>query len=124
LKIRYCRVCKKDKEDSGFAPSEANGSYGKCKECTKLFKLKLRYGLTPEAYWEMLNVQNEVCALCKDPKRQKASKTGVLHVDHDHKTGKVRGLLCNACNSILGYSDADNGPKLLEEAIKYISSKS
>lgn len=124
LKTRWCRVCKQDREERGFAPSEANGSYGKCKECTKWFKIKIRYGLTKDQYYELLSSQNGVCAICKDPERVKSSKTGILHVDHDHKTNKVRGLICNGCNSILGYADADNGPQLLESAIQYIKTRS
>jgi Recombination endonuclease VII len=72
----------------------------------------------------MLLSQNGVCSICKDPSRVKKSRTGILHVDHDHKTGKVRGLICNACNSILGYGDADNGPELLLKAVQYIKDHS
>ncbi len=55
-----------------------------------------RYGLDPDSYLAWLHSQNGVCALCKKPpKRQR------LHVDHDHKTGKVRGLLCYRCNRYL-----------------------
>lgn len=113
-------MCKREREEQNFAPSEANGSYGKCKECTKWFKIKIRYGLTKEDYFKILMSQNNTCAICKDPERVKASKTGILHVDHNHKTGKVRGLICNACNSILGYANADNGPELLYESINYV----
>jgi hypothetical protein len=61
--------------------------------------LKRHYDLTPEDYLSMLESQKGRCAICsthqKDLKRS-------LQVDHDHKTGKVRGLLCNSCNGGLG----------------------
>jgi hypothetical protein len=59
--------------------------------------LKRTYGLTPEQYDEMLAFQGGVCAICRE-------KPGALslHVDHDHTTGAVRGLLCVRCNNALG----------------------
>lgn len=58
--------------------------------------LKITYGITPEQYWEMFDLQGRVCAICGRP-----PKTKHLHVDHDHKTGRVRGLLCSNCNTRL-----------------------
>jgi hypothetical protein len=124
LKIRWCRVCKSEKEELGFAPSEANGSYGKCKDCTKWFKLKLRYGLSKNQYLKLLESQNNTCAICKQHERVNNKNTRGLVVDHNHKTGEIRGLVCNACNSILGYADADNGPELLFRTIEYLNKKS
>lgn len=54
-----------------------------------------RYGLTKEAHAELLAKQNGVCAICKIG--------GQLYVDHNHTTGKVRGLLCPKCNTAVGY---------------------
>ena len=75
-----------------------------------------RYGITPEIYDEMLNQQKGVCAICGNGKKHKRQK--YLHVDHNHKTGKVRGLLCIRCNTILGNSKDD--VNILENAIKYL----
>jgi hypothetical protein len=50
-------------------------------------------GITDELYFEMLERQGGHCALCPA-----TPKTRRLHVDHDHKTGAVRGLLCHRCN--------------------------
>jgi len=52
-----------------------------------------RQGLTLDAYHAMLYAQGGGCAICKRP-----PKTRRLHVDHDHATGKIRGLLCFTCN--------------------------
>jgi len=60
-----------------------------------------RYNLTPEDYDRMLKRQNGVCFLCK------AKPVGRrLAVDHDHATGRVRGLLCTGCNVKLGWYEA------------------
>lgn len=62
--------------------------------------LRLRYGISLLDYEMMLLTQGGACALCfKRPKRNR------LHVDHDHDTGKVRGLLCTSCNTTLGKID-------------------
>ena len=61
-------------------------------------RLKDNFGLTPEE-WEIANAyQNGVCWLCSRP--QKSGKR--LAVDHDHRTGKCRGLLDSQCNRLLG----------------------
>ena len=74
------------------------------------------YGLTVEQYDAMLMEQNYVCAICN--KSEKSSTRGVLFIDHDHKTDKVRGLLCDSCNRGLGYF-YDN-TSFLRNAIKYL----
>lgn len=56
------------------------------------------YGLEPGDYERMLHLQGNVCYIC----RRATGKTRRLCVDHDHKTGRVRGLLCRGCNTILG----------------------
>lgn len=56
-----------------------------------------RYGLTKGSFEQLLIEQGGVCAICKRPQRSKR-----LAVDHCHKTGRVRGLLCDACNHGIG----------------------
>ena len=84
-------------------------------------RLKAEYGLSIEAYELMLNEQNGVCAICKKPETQHSNKMGSvdsLRVDHCHKTGKIRGLLCSKCN--LGIAQFGDSILLMEDAIKYI----
>lgn len=72
--------------------------------------LKRQYGITLEQYNQMLEEQNGVCAMCFEPETVKSHHTGevrYLAVDHDHKTGKVRGLLCFRCNTMLEHFDKD-----------------
>lgn len=66
-------------------------------------RLKRVYGITLEQYNEMLLAQGNCCAICKSTNNGKHGETDKLFaVDHDHKTGKVRGLLCSSCNVTLG----------------------
>ena len=79
------------------------------------FKLKKKFGITIDDYNKMLESQNGVCAICLS---NKSGGTGVFHVDHDHITGKIRGLLCQRCNTGLGllYDSED----ILLKAITYL----
>jgi len=74
------------------------------------------YGLTIEDYDAMLLEQQGVCAICS--KAEAVSSKGVLSVDHDHKSGKVRGLLCDTCNRGLGHF-FDN-TEYLTKAVLYL----
>src|SRR5512137_1519538 len=58
------------------------------------YKLKKRYGLTPEQYDVLFRKQKGVCAICGRP----PPKRSRLAVDHNHKTAAIRGLLCHLCN--------------------------
>lgn len=67
--------------------------------------LKLKYGITLDNYNQILKKQNGVCAMCRTlpkEKHHRSKKSLPLAVDHNHKTGKVRGLLCRQCNQALG----------------------
>lgn len=76
------------------------------------------YGLTIEQYNALFASQNGVCKICGNPPSGKKSKETFLHVDHDHVTGQIRGLLCNKCNRGLGqFLDK---PELLRRAAKYL----
>lgn len=78
------------------------------------YKLFVHYGLRLGEYDEMLAAQDGVCAICRG-----LNKSGKrLAVDHDHNTGKVRGLLCTNCNTAIGKLGHDLG--LLNAAINYL----
>ena len=69
---------------------------------------KRKYGLVPELYTYLLKKQNGVCAICKQPEtRITKGSLCRLSVDHNHKTGTIRGLLCTKCNSAIGYLQDD-----------------
>lgn len=74
------------------------------------------YGITAEEYDKLYKAQGGKCAIC----RRATGKARRLAVDHDHKTGKVRGLLCKPCNRYgLGMFARDN-PEILERAAAYL----
>jgi calcineurin-like phosphoesterase family protein len=75
-------------------------------------QLRHKYDLSVEAFDALLRKQKKRCAIC----RKRFTKTPC--VDHDHKTQKVRGLIHNGCNFILGYAHDD--PKVLIAAAKYL----
>ena len=74
------------------------------------------YGLTPEGFDALLEAQGGVCAICGLPGREWAERN--LHVDHDHTTHAVRGLLCGRCNVAIGLMGDD--AEKLQRAIEYL----
>lgn len=77
-----------------------------------------RYGITVEEYEELLALQNYKCAICE---RLHTSLKRRLHVDHCHKTGVIRGLLCQYCNVALG--SMCESAELLRRAAKYVEGR-
>lgn len=99
-----------------LTPELKNKKYLRDKE----FYLKKKYGITLNDYNSMLESQNFVCAICKRPERLSfKGKTKAMCVDHCHKTGKVRGLLCDACNN--GIAKFEDDVEYLKSAILYLS---
>ena len=92
----------KRKEWSTFTKTKPNGNRGK--------HYKSRYGITIEDYERMYETQGGLCAICKQPETRKGrnGKPISLSIDHDHKTGKVRDLLCTHCNQMVGFVEAKN----------------
>jgi hypothetical protein len=72
-----------------------------------------RHNLTPELYKRQLDAQGGGCAICGTPPQKK-----MLSCDHDHLTGKQRGLLCDKCNVMLGMSRDD--VEILQRASQYL----
>lgn len=70
-----------------------------------------KYGITTDDYLSLLAKQEEACAICHKPSE-------LLCVDHDHDSGQVRGLLCDSCNKLLGFSG--DSPEVLTNAIEYL----
>ena len=77
------------------------------------YRLRTEYGITENDYLEMLENQKGLCAICGQDNKGKR-----LHIDHNHKTKKVRALLCGPCNHGLGlFKENINS---LKKAIKYL----
>lgn len=110
--MRRCNKCKEEKPLNKFYKRSAGAVqylatpeaiYEKtCKECRKQHMRDnfraYKYGLSEDQYKSKLEEQQGACAIC-----QEESKEVALHVDHDHITGNVRGLLCRECNLAIGH---------------------
>jgi hypothetical protein len=127
--VLRCRVCLKKKPAEAFALDaySKTGRQSRCKECrsrhyqknkkaARDYAYRARYGLTVDEYEALVAKQHGLCALCHKPSNGKRW-AGVLHVDHDHATGKVRGLLCQRCNTALGYFEDEH---LVDRALIYL----
>ena len=76
-------------------------------------RLRIGFDMSIDEYNILLQKQNGVCAICKSYPKSKP-----LHVDHNHKTGKIRRLLCFSCNSIIGLAKEDIN--ILTRMIEYL----
>ena len=81
--------------------------------------LKRTYDITLNDYHDMLKKQNYKCAICGSEDAKNMYKAGTFCVDHDHETGKVRGLLCDLCN--VGLGKFRDSSVFLSKASLYIS---
>lgn len=77
--------------------------------------IRRHYGMELDDYHALLKRQNGVCAICKQPPNAQRTR---LSVDHDHTTGRVRGLLCSSCNFAIGLMRED--PARLRRAMDYL----
>lgn len=130
MRLKHCPNCGEDKPTSGFNRNRTkpDGLSTWCRECRsaahidsgrgrrewerikadpelrkrqaaaqRRTRLKNRYGLSEDDFDRMVKDQDGVCAIChRDPGYR-------LFIDHCHKTGKVRGLVCSKCNGALGW---------------------
>ena len=150
MNSRVCEKCGVEKSLDLFY-KQKNGKYGRhsqCIECRKAYVkwyrgpdgpghekyqtknrerdpvkaregwLKNKYNLTEQELEHIANTQGNQCAICSTPASE--LKRG-LFIDHDHKTGKVRGLLCHSCN--LGLGNFLDDTERLNSAIVYIQSQ-
>ena len=90
----------------------------KARDAKKVVGIYYTYGMTLEEKSAILSFQGNACAICKTELQLEGRKT---HVDHDHKTGAIRGLLCNTCNTRLGWFEMfQNDPVFSKEAMAYL----
>lgn len=125
--MKWCPSCKQRKDESEFPRNRAarDGLATYCKPChnaisrrnrtnkhgsTRSYHLKARYGITAEDAEALLVAQDGLCAICR--------KAPADHVDHDHRSGAVRALLCFNCNGGLGQFKDD--VERLRRAVAYL----
>lgn len=136
MSTKICSSCKEKKSLEAFhnRTNRSSGKYSQCRECnqkrvnqwrkqnrqqvstlTRRSYLKKTYGITEEQYNELLQKQNECCAVCI---RHASEFNKRLAIDHDHHTGLIRGLLCIDCNRHLIGRRRD--PELFRSAALYL----
>lgn len=130
MKTKKCSHCGLYKPLSKFSKRSTGNLFSWCTECRVEFRrnlrhsnpdkwlnkhLKQKFGIDLSYYNNLIQLQEGKCAICKVSQNELPKR---LYVDHDHKTGKVRGLICHKCNTILGHS-GDN-IIILSNAIKYL----
>jgi Recombination endonuclease VII len=137
---KTCRMCKVRQPFSSFRKNKngSNGYASRCVPCdnadlrerrkryrttakyrvryrpdkVRERKLKERYGISPSDWDKLFESQGKSCAICKLSGSQR------WHTDHCHKSGIVRGILCQGCNHLLGFSSDDEA--VLAAAINYL----
>lgn len=115
--MKKCNKCNIDKPLNEFHKHRGRklGVTESCKDCRNTTIVEERYNLKQGELQKMRNSQNNLCAICGT---KPLLKNRNLAVDHCHKTGKVRGLLCTNCNNGLGrFKDSKI---LLNKSIKYL----
>ena len=114
---KRCPYCQEVKFSSCFNRSsrENDGLQDYCKSCRKYIFMLRTYGMNRHEYKKLLKKQEYRCDICK---RDLETVGRGRHLDHCHKTGKVRGVLCVGCNfGLAGFKD---NPIFLESAAAYI----
>lgn len=129
---KQCQECKKEKDISQFYNDKSrwDGLHGSCRSCKRKrpYKasdphtnycrhIKRTYGLTIEDIAELHDVQRYRCGICGS--KDSGTKQGGFHIDHNHITQKVRGLLCHQCNLMLG--NAKDNVEILQAAMEYLN---
>lgn len=124
---RFCKRCDDIKHISEFQKlkrKEGKGFRYRCKKCQKEDYNKLdykygksgyhrlkKYGINGEQFLELIKSQNGQCKICKNS----LGEGRQTHVDHCHKFGNIRGILCQTCNTKLGWAE-----KHIHEILSYL----
>lgn len=125
--VKWCPGCRQElrRDDFGRNRASRDGLTSYCKPChnakskqtytrlygsTREYHLRRRYGITGDEYQELVDARGGLCALCQERPAQ--------HVDHDHVTGRVRGVLCSCCNQGLG--NFRDRADVMRQAIVYL----
>ncbi len=114
MSVSHPSICKKCSTSATRAWAAANPK--QWERSLRKSWLRKKYGISPEDFDRMLDVQRGVCALCGEGASD--SRGFRPHVDHCHETGKVRGILCGPCNR--GIGQFKDSIELLQKAIRYL----
>ena len=122
LRKNYCRVCQTEKDRARYhaLPTDRKKERNKHnreklgKDYFKDYKLKKEYNIDLNEYHSMVKQQDNKCYICSAEFKDRSD----TRVDHNHKTGEVRKILCHNCNAMLGHSK--ESISRLQNAIEYI----
>lgn len=139
IELKWCGRCKKWLPLNNFSFNKVkwDGLQERCSECRHIHwktigcktrkevpveikrkrkrAMVLKYhNITQKEFDSLLKIQNNKCAICGSPDWGRPSPC----IDHDHSTGKIRGLLCNRCNRTLGFTE--DSVSLLFKMAKYL----
>lgn len=128
IKYPYCRECRIRATKKSHHKEERKLKHRKWYQenyepIAENSRLQKQFGITLSCYENLLVQQKHSCKICNRHSSEFLTKSGKprkLHVDHDHSTGSIRGLLCFPCNIALGYFQ-DN-PDFLRSALCYLNS--
>lgn len=129
MNLDNLRISLEDQADKHFSARKYKGRRKKVKNWqesntqkqkayVKKHNLKKNYGITEEEYKNLLAKYDYRCAVCQQAEGEPKIK---LCIDHDHKTGKIRGILCSKCNAALGM--LDDTPERIIKLFQYLSSR-
>lgn len=109
---KWCSQCRAWKRKELFAIDRTRGcgQSMRCKSCVSHATKASKYGMTSDELTAWRALHGEQCGIC--------GSNDLLNIDHNHKTGKVRGLLCPNCNSAIG--KLKESPALFASAIAYL----
>jgi len=117
-KLKKCSKCGREKDLSCYDQKKdgKDGLKAYCKVCRRSAELQSKYGITIEDFDEMLRNNDYKCSCCNTI--WPGGKYNRFNCDHDHDTGKIRGLLCHNCNLAVG-GLGDDVPGLVR-AVEYL----
>jgi len=120
--LKRCTGCSLDKKIVEFNKNfnAKNGIRSRCRDCENEERFQREYGIGWAEYNSMMEGQNGTCKICRKPECMVVrGKVLPLSVDHCHRTGKIRGLLCRKCNTAIGLL-GDN-PEIADSARLYLT---
>lgn len=89
---------------------------GKDSKQKRIYSLRTKYGITLQEYNNLFQKQSGCCAICK---KHQTDLIKTFHIDHNHKTGEIRGLLCQQCNHAIGLLKDDS--EIIASALEYVN---
>lgn len=116
----HCSACRTYKaiECFNLDGKASTGRHSRCIECMRWQRRAAKFGLSKAQYTSLLSSQGGVCKICGTDKSGSPQYKDLV-VDHDHATGRIRGLLCHHCNAMLG--GAKDNKATLAAGIEYLN---